>query len=445
MKRIEEKVLSLWSDTISRSYSVFGPMTQSGNTTPVIVFHKRFMVGAILTVVVITLLTGCGRDPVSPPPPTPVPEVGSLGGGSPTITQEADADDRAETEPRAGQVGSVAQEIKGISGWINSEPFSIASLQGKVVLVDFWTYTCVNCIRTIPFLKEWYEKYSDEGLVIVGVHTPEFEFEHVRENVEAAVEEFQIKWPVLQDNEMRTWQAFNNMFWPAKYLIDQDGVIQYTHFGEGKYVETELEIRKLLNETGARIDGIVANSDSGPALNDQASSGELATSQTREIYAGLGRNMNSQVPYIIQVEFYSNPQSTPILLEDPGDHQNHFLYLQGIWINGLESIQHARVTEDLEDYAALKYFGNSVNVVLQTKGEPYRVYLTVDEGPIPVTDRGADIKVGKDGRTFIFVDQDRMYRLIESPVYGGHEMKLSSNSNEFVIYAFTFGSYSTGP
>ncbi|MEE2656295.1 MAG: redoxin domain-containing protein [Chloroflexota bacterium] len=445
MKRIEEKVLSLWSDTISRPYSVFGPMTQSGNTTPVIVFHKRFMVGAILTVVVITLLTGCGRDPVSPPPPTPVPEVGSLGGGSPTITQEADADDRAETEPRAGQVGSVAQEIKGISGWINSEPFSIASLQGKVVLVDFWTYTCVNCIRTIPFLKEWYEKYSDEGLVIVGVHTPEFEFEHVRENVEAAVEEFQIKWPVLQDNEMRTWQAFNNMFWPAKYLIDKDGVIQYTHFGEGKYVETELEIRKLLNETGARIDGIVANSDSGPALNDQASSGELETSQTREIYAGLGRNMNSQVPYIIQVEFYSNPQSTPILLEDPGDHQNHFLYLQGIWINGLESIQHARVTEDLEDYAALKYFGNSVNVVLQNKGEPYRVYLTVDEGPIPVTDRGADIKVGKDGRTFIFVDQDRMYRLIESPVYGGHEMKLSSNSNEFVIYAFTFGSYSTGP
>ena len=399
----------------------------------------------ILAAVFGILLTACGRDTVSPPPPTSVPEVGSIGGDSHPISLEAENDNGAGGKLSAGKVGSVAQEIKGISGWINSEPFSIASLQGKVVLVDFWTYTCVNCIRTIPFLKEWYEKYSDEGLVIVGVHTPEFEFEHVRENVEAAVEEFQIKWPVLQDNEMRTWQAFNNMFWPAKYLIDKDGVIQYTHFGEGKYVETELEIRKLLNETGARIDGIVANSDSGPALNDQASSGELATSQTREIYAGLGRNMNSQVPYIIQVEFYSNPQSTPILLEDPGDHQNHFLYLQGIWINGLESIQHARVTEDLEDYAALKYFGNSVNVVLQNKGEPYRVYLTVDEGPIPVTDRGADIKVGKDGRTFIFVDQDRMYRLIESPVYGGHEMKLSSNSNEFVIYAFTFGSYSTGP
>ena len=410
-----------------------------------IVFHKCFMVGTILTVVCITLLTACGSDPASPPPPTPVPEVGSLGSVDHTSTLDGEAAKQAEPELRAGQVGSVAQEIKDISGWINSEPFSIASLQGKVVLIDFWTYTCVNCIRTIPFLKEWYEKYADEGLVIVGVHTPEFEFEHVRENVESAVEEFQIKWPVLQDNEMGTWQAFNNMFWPAKYLIDKDGVIQYTHFGEGKYVETELEIRKLLSETGAHIDGIVPNTYSGPVRNDQASSGELATSQTREIYAGLGRNVNSQVPYIIQAEFYSNPPGTPTLLEDPGDHRNHFLYLQGIWINGLESVQHARVTKGLEDYAALKYFGNSVNVVLENKGEPYQVYITVDDGPIPITDRGADIEEAKDGRTFISVDQDRMYRLIESPVYGGHEMKLSSNSNEFAIYAFTFGSYSTGP
>ena len=410
-----------------------------------IAFHSCFRFGVILAAVFGILLTACGRDTVSPPPPTSVPEVGSIGGDSHPISLEAENDNGAGGKLSAGKVGSVAQEIKGISGWINSEPFSIASLQGKVVLIDFWTYTCVNCIRTIPFLKEWYEKYAAEGLVIVGVHTPEFEFEHLRENVEAAVEEFQIKWPVLQDNEMGTWQAFNNVFWPAKYLIDKDGVIQYTHFGEGKYVETELEIRKLLNETGADIDGIIANSGSDPELNDQAVSGEFETYQTREIYAGLERNVNSQVPYIIQVEFYSNPQSTPILLEDPGDHQNHFLYLQGIWINGLESIEHARVTEDLEDYAALKYFGNSVNVVLGSKGEPYRVYITVDDGPVPITDRGADIEEEESGRTFILVDRARMYRLIESPVYGGHELKLSSNSNDFVIFAFTFGSYSTGP
>ncbi len=389
----------------------------------------------------LALVAACGSDDVAPTPPTPVPEVGSLGGG----TLSTATDDSGESNARPGEVGSVAQEIQGISGWINSEPFTMESLRGKVVLVDFWTYTCVNCIRTMPFLREWHEKYADEGLVIVGVHSPEFQFEEVRENVEAAVEQFQIKWPVLQDNEMQTWRAFNNQFWPAKYLIDKDGVIQYTHFGEGAYDETELEIRKLLEEAGATIDDIVANPDSGPTFNEKASSGSIETGQTRELYAGLERNASSQVPYIIQAEFYALPAGGPILLEDPGDHQNHFLYLHGMWINGLDGAQHARVTEDLEDYVALKYFGTSVNVVLGSEGEPYRVYLTVDDGPIPLQDRGTDIEEDEDGRTFIFVDRDRMYRLIESPEYGGHEMKLTSNSDEFAVFAFTFGSYNTGP
>jgi len=403
------------------------------------------MVGALLLPVILAVAAACGSDDVAPTLPTPVPEVRSLSGGSSSVTLSTGADDTRETNTRPGEVGSVAQEIQGISGWINSEPFTMESLRGKVVLVDFWTYTCVNCIRTMPFLREWQEKYADEGLVIVGVHSPEFQFEEVRENVEAAVEQFQITWPVLQDNKMQTWRAFNNRFWPAKYLIDKDGIIQYTHFGEGAYDETELEIRKLLQEAGATIDGIVANPDSGPTFDEKASSGGIESGQTRELYAGLDRNAGSQVPYIIQAEFYAIPAGGPILLEDPGDHQNHFLYLQGMWINGLDGAQHARVTEDLEDYVALKYFGTSVNVVLGSEGQPYVVYLTVDDGPIPLADRGTDIEEDGDGRTFISVDQDRMYRLIESPEYGGHEMKLSSNSDEFAVFAFTFGSYSTGP
>jgi len=403
------------------------------------------MVGALLMTAFLALVAACGSDNVAPTPPTPVPEVGALGGDSSSVTLSTGDDDSRDTSARPGEVGSVAQEIQGISGWINSEPFTMESLRGKVVLVDFWTYTCVNCIRTMPFLREWHEKYAGEGLVIVGVHSPEFQFEEVRENVEAAVEQFQIKWPVLQDNEMQTWRAFNNQFWPAKYLIDKDGVIQYTHFGEGAYDETDLEIRKLLEEAGATIDDIVANPDSGPTFNEKASSGSIETGQTRELYAGLERNASSQVPYIIQAEFYALPAGGPILLEDPGDHQNHFLYLHGMWLNGLDGAQHARVTEDLEDYVALKYFGTSVNVVLGSEGEPYRVYLTVDDGPIPLQDRGTDIEEDEDGRTFIFVDRDRMYQLIESPEYGGHEMKLTSNSDEFAVFAFTFGSYSTGP
>jgi len=369
------------------------------------------MAASFLLTAVLAVVAACGSDAAAPPTPTAVPEVGSLGGGaSDTLPAAANID--IPTGPIPGQVGSTAQEIQGISGWVNSEPFTMESLRGKVVLVDFWTYTCVNCIRTMPFLREWQEKYADEGLVIVGVHSPEFEFEEVRENVEAAVKEFQITWPVLQDNEMETWRAFNNQFWPAKYLIDKDGIIQYTHFGEGAYDETELEIRKWLRDAGSSIDGIAANPDPGPTFNEQASTGTIETTQTRELYAGLERNANSQVPYIIQAEFYAIPIGGPILLED---------------------------------YAALKYFGTSVNVVLGSEGEPYRVYLEIDDGPIPLADWGTDIQEAEDGRTFIFVDQDRMYRLIESPEYGGHEMKLSSNSDEFAIFAFTFGSYTTGP
>ena len=405
---------------------------------------RRFMAVSFLLTAFLTLAVACGSEKPAPPTPTPVPEVGSLGGDA-SGTPSANANIDISTGPIPGQVGSTAQEIQGISGWINSEPFTMKSLRGKVVLVDFWTYTCVNCIRTMPFLREWQEKYADEGLVIVGVHAPEFEFEKVRENVEAAAEQFQITWPVLQDNEMETWRAFNNQFWPAKYLIDKDGVIQYTHFGEGAYGETELEIRKLLEEAGASINGIIANPDSGPRFDENASGSGIETSQTRELYAGLERNANSQVPYIIQPEFYAVPAGGPILLKDPGDHLNHFLYLQGMWLNGLDAAQHARATEDLEDYAALKYFGTSVNVVLGNGGEPYRVYLTVDEGPIPLADRGTDIEEDEGGRTFILVDQDRMYRLIESSEYGGHEMKLNSNSDDFAIFAFTFGSYNTGP
>jgi len=396
-------------------------------------------------IVALTLIAACGSDKAPPPTPTAVPEVGSLGVGALPTPVPADAEVVEDTGPRIGEVGSVAQEIQGISGWINSDSFTLESLRGKVVLIDFWTYTCVNCIRTMPFLREWHEKYADEGLVIVGVHSPEFEFEEVRENVEAAVDEFQIEWPVLQDNEMQTWRAFNNRFWPAKYLIDKEGVIQYTHFGEGSYDETELEIRKLLEEAGASIDVIAANSDPGPMFDEQSSSGGIETGQTRELYAGLERNSNSQLPYIIQVELYQSPPDTPILLEDPGEHLNHFLYLHGMWRNGLEHVQHARVTEDMEDYAALMYYGTSVNVVLGSEGEPYRVYLTIDDEPIPLADWGQDIQEDDEGRTFILVDQDRMYRLVESNEYGGHEMKLTSNSDEFAIFAFTFGSYGIGP
>ncbi|MFQ5934129.1 MAG: redoxin family protein, partial [Dehalococcoidia bacterium] len=345
----------------------------------------------------------------------------------------------------AGEVDTLAPELMGITGWLNSEPLALEELRGQVVLIDFWTYTCVNCIRTFPYLKEWHDKYSDNGLVIIGVHSPEFEFEKKAENVVRAIEHHGLGWPVAQDNDFETWMAFNNHFWPAKYLLDEHGVIRYRHFGEGAYDETERNIRGLLEEAGYDVSHISINPDPGPRLDPQARGG-VATGQTRELYAGLTRNRFSQVPYLGNPEYYTTSPGTVTLYEDPGNHINHLFYLHGIWTNGDESIIHARETEELEDYIALKFYGTSVNVVINFEGgDPFRVDITLDGDPLPVFFRGADIVRSEDGSTFIEVNEARMYNLVQSPEYGGRELRLSSNSDRFSVFAFTFGSYDTGP
>ena len=145
-------------------------------------------------------------------------------------------------------MGDRAPEFIGVSHWINSPPLTMEELRGQVVLIDFWTYTCGNCTRTYSYLKEWHAKYADKGLVIVGVHTPEFEFEKLTENVVRSAGEYDLVWPIAQDNAYATWQVYSNRYWPAEYLVDQNGIVRYTHFGEGAYDETEEQIRKLLQE-----------------------------------------------------------------------------------------------------------------------------------------------------------------------------------------------------
>ena len=142
-------------------------------------------------------------------------------------------------------------EFAGLASWINSEPLTLEGLRGNVVLVDFWTYSCINCIRTLPYVKDWYGKYADQGLVVIGMHTPEFSFEKERDNVIEAAKRFGLEYPIAQDNDFVTWRAFDNMYWPSKYLFDRNGVIRYTHIGEGAYEETERMIQQLLAEPDA--------------------------------------------------------------------------------------------------------------------------------------------------------------------------------------------------
>lgn len=161
---------------------------------------------------------------------------------APAFTHAAGPAVQAATLPDFG----AAPEFTGIERWLNSEPLSLAQLRGRVVLVDFWTYACINCIRTLPHVNRWAELYTPQGLTVVGVHTPEFPFERTTSNVEVAMRRHGVKHPVAQDNRYGTWKAYSNQYWPAAYLIDAQGRIRYKHFGEGEYDRTEAVIRALL-------------------------------------------------------------------------------------------------------------------------------------------------------------------------------------------------------
>ena len=341
---------------------------------------------------------------------------------------------------------------EGVNEWINTEELTFEGLQeqNKVVLVDFWTYTCINCIRTLPYLKQWHDKYADRGLVIVGIHTPEFDFEKSLDNVKEAVERFEIEYPVVQDNNYWNWNAFNNRYWPAKYLIDTDGYIRYSHFGEGKYEETEQAIRLLLESAQQAVDDISDEQDFTRRIDPNARGSRDPNGLTRELYAGTSRNYSAlrsgfADPYVMNEEFYQKAL-TDIDYTDPGDYQNHHIYLQGLWHNGEESLRHARTTEAFEDYMAIHFNAVDVNVVLRTRSDtPYTVQIEMDGRPLEPEDAGRDIWFDDQGRSFITVDEPRLYSLVLLDRFESHELKMRSNSDEFEVFAFTFGAYVEHP
>ena len=383
----------------------------------------------------------------SVPPTQPPAATATTVPSKPVATAEPQASAHASiVTPTTGDEKTVP-EIRGIASWINSEPITFEEQRGKVVLVDFWTYTCVNCIRTLPFLKAWHEKYADKGLVIVGVHTPEFDFEKDRDNVIEATEGFGLKWPIAQDNDFKTWRAFDNRYWPAKYLVDKDGYIRYTHFGEGAYEETELWIRGLLEEAGVDLSDVSASTLPEPQHVTDQRAMDRETGLTREIYAGFERNYSallSSAPYVLHQEYYEE-EDAEILYTDPGEYRNHFLYLQGLWRNEAERLVHARETENFEDYLALRFYATSVNAVMSpVNGGEYQVRVTLNDEPISPDAAGTDVMFDVDGNGYIVVDSARMYHIVNLPKYESHELKLSSNSPEFSLFAYTFGAYDGG-
>jgi cytochrome c biogenesis protein CcdA/thiol-disulfide isomerase/thioredoxin len=292
-----------------------------------------------------------------------------------------------------------APELTAIEEWINSPPLTIAGLRGKVVLLDFWTYSCINCLRTLPYIRAWYDEYRADGLVIVGVHTPEFAFEREPDNVRRAVRDHQIKYPVALDNEYGTWQAFQNRYWPAKYFIDRRGRLRYVHFGEGDYDESERVIRELL-----------AEDVSGPLVSDEIEDETPSGEQTPETYLGyqrLDRFVGSRLAPDEEVE-YSIPA---------------FLPLHGVAYGGRWTVEGERIVAGKDARLRLSFHGRNVFLVLGTEGETETVDVTLDEQPVAT----------------VQVTQDDLYTLARIPGDKRDHVLDLSFSPGTEAYAFTFG------
>ena len=301
--------------------------------------------------------------------------------------------------------------------WFNTEPLSIKNLRGKVVLVDFWTYTCINCIRTLPYIKAWNEKYKDKGLVIVGVHTPEFEFEKNSDNVKKALADFKITYPVVQDNDYATWQAYANHYWPAKYMVDKEGKIRYTHFGEGDYDETEAMIQKLLSENGPAVTDAIDN----PTYTVQA--------KTPETYLGYERMAGLVSPERVIPD-------TAMTFSLPKTMDNKTFAISGTWTIGAEYAMPQKGATLLYRFDAGEVF-----LVMRPKkaGAIANVRITMDRKTLKEF-MGEDVHTGEnvyDG--VITIDSDRLYKLIKLPVAGSGAMHLEFLDDNVELYAFTFG------
>lgn len=300
--------------------------------------------------------------------------------------------------------GVRAPGFEGGGEWINSEPLSMEELmkENKLVLVDFWTYSCINCQRTIPYLKQWWEKYKDKGLVIVGVHSPEFEFEKVKANVEAATKKYGVDWPVVQDNDMKIWQAYANHYWPAKYMVmPPNGEIVYTHFGEGGYEETEALIRTKLTALGYDLSDVEMG-------NEGESS--FVRGQSPETYLGWQRGKpgnGGELGIGKMMEYDLNPETL----------MKNTAYFKGNW--KIES-EFAESGEEAELW--YKFYGGEANLVMSSTDE--------NEKTVEVYADGEKIKMVK-------VKADDLYNLYKGEVKEG-VLRLVMEPG-VKTFAFTFG------
>ncbi|MEM2160025.1 MAG: redoxin family protein [Candidatus Nitrosotenuis sp.] len=310
--------------------------------------------------------------------------------------------------------------LEGIAGYINTDAKDLEEkIKGKVVLYDIWTYSCINCQRTLPYITAWDEKYSDKGLVIIGIHSPEFEFEKDISNVRLATEKFGIKYPVVLDNDKKIWDAFDNRYWPRKYIADDEGYIRYDHIGEGAYDETEKIIQQLLKERAARqgLDVAVAE----PLVDIQEYE---HGSRTPELY--FGYNFASGRSQIGNKEGFVPNQDVTYTIPDKLDENN--FYMQGTWKN----LDDRMVLVSESGRIALPYFAKEVNIVAAGDSE---LEIFLDGSKIPQESAGVDVNA--EGKTI--TKESTLYNLVKTAEPASHILEIQVNKPGFEIYTFTFG------
>jgi len=316
----------------------------------------------------------------------------------------------------------------GILGnfWINSDPVAIQSLQGSVVLVEFWDYTSQPSLHSIPYTREWHRRYGDSGLTVIGVHTPRFPFGRDPAVVRRAVGALSMHYPVVMDNDFLVWNAYRAASWPTKVLIDKNGFIRYIHAGEGSYQNLEQAIQSLMHEIGYQPD---IPSVMTP-LRESDRPGALSYKSTPEILAGWARGT------IGNVEGFE-PEST-LRYADPGVYVEGRIYLEGDWSMHRS---HFRLSEEEGRMGGLtlRYRAKDVGIVLEPEGEKnFQVFVRQDGAFLDPSNSGEDVFADGEGRSFLKVDGPRLFRVVANQEFGEHVLTLNSRSNGLSVYCISF-------
>jgi len=330
----------------------------------------------------------------------------------------------AQAQPPPSIVGSSPLPgLSGATGWINSRPLTAKDLKGKVVLVDFWAYSCINCLRMLPYMEAWAEKYKDSGLVVIGVHTPEFDFEKQQANVDKAIKKFGVTFPVALDSNQAIWNAFHNEFWPADYFIDTRGKVQYEHFGEGDYDESEHWIQKLLKDANAASMPATAVNVRGAGVEVAADKNDMRSPET---YIGFARAQNFASPGGIKEnreKLYAAP-SKPWLNE---------WGFSGDWVDHPQFAE----LQAAGGKIVFRFHARDLHLVLgpPADGKPVRFRVTID-GQAPGENHGVDTDADGNG----VVKDYRLYQLVRlKDRVADHTFTIEFDDPGVQAFSFTFG------